>query len=87
LRQRKKQPWVSMDLSTNAYWETIPPWHYKIEEKQLHFTSYVENSPKAIDYYIECQIFLLIYLESKLSFSVILHTQQQMIPPNWLRQS
>jgi hypothetical protein len=25
LRQRKKQPWVSMDLSTNAYWELIPP--------------------------------------------------------------
>jgi hypothetical protein len=57
---KKKQPWVSMDLSTNAYWETIPPWHYKIEEKQFHFTSYVENSHKAIDYYIECQNVLLI---------------------------
>lgn len=49
-----------MDLSTNAYWETIPPWHYKIEEKQFHFTCDVEISPKAIDFYIECQNFHLI---------------------------
>jgi hypothetical protein len=32
----------------------------KIEEKQCHFTSYVENSPKAIDFYIESQKILLI---------------------------